>query len=149
MKKFRFLVLLTLIGLTNNVSAQADCILGVGVTNDTIIFDVFQLNSMQRERLVNFSAELKFRNELLANELENVKNRHPQSNVTQLSQLAEKYKSTIDSMARVQTLIDKRMLALFNPKQYELYRSLCKEVSRSPLIVMPTLYSDSLNTKNR
>jgi hypothetical protein len=148
MKKFSFLVLLTLMGFSKNASAQADCILGVGVTNDTIIFDVFQLNTMQREKLVNFSAELKYRNELLANELENVKNRHPQSNVTELSQLAEKYKSTIDSMARVQTMIDKRMLALFNPKQYELYRSLCKEASRSPLVVIPTLYTDSLNTKN-
>jgi hypothetical protein len=148
MKKFRFFVLLTLIGLTKNMSAQADCILGVGITNDTIIFDVFQLNSMQREKLVNLSAELKYRKELLANELENVKERHPQSNVTELRQLAEKYKSTMDSMASVQTVIDKRMLALFNPKQYELYRSLCKEASRSPFIVMPTMYPDSVNNKN-
>ncbi|MDO1502673.1 hypothetical protein Q2T40_21605 [Winogradskyella maritima] len=51
--------------------------------------------------------------------------------------MAEKYKEVMDSMARVQTMLDKRMLALFNPKQYQLYQSLCKEASRSPFLVEP------------
>jgi hypothetical protein len=129
--------------------AQADCILGVGLTNDSIISDVFQLNEMQHEKLVSFSAELKYRNDLLNNELQNVKSRHPQSNVKELSQLADKYKSVMDSMASVQIMIDKRMLTLFNSKQYELYRNLCKEASRSPFIIIPTVYSDSTNNENR
>jgi hypothetical protein len=129
--------------------AQADCILGVGLTNDSIISDVFQLNEMQHEKLVSFSAELKYRNDLLNNELQNVKSRHPQSNVKELSQLADKYKSVMDSMASVQIMIDKRMLTLFNSKQYELYRNLCKEALRSPFIIIPTVYSDSINNENR
>ena len=135
--------------LLNKTYAQADCILGVGLTSDSIISDVFQLNKMQHEKLVSFSAELKYRNDLLNNELQNVKSRHPQSNVKELSQLADKYKSVMDSMTQVQTMIDKRMLTLFNSKQYELYRNLCKEASRSPLIVIPTVYSDSINNENR
>lgn len=130
------------------LKAQADCILGVGVTNDTTISEVFQLNASQREKLMNFSAEVKYRSELLNSELDNVMKRHPQSNVTELSQLAEKYKSVLDSMARVQTIIDKKMLTLFNPKQYALYRSLCKEALRSPYIVLPTVYPDSVTIKN-
>ncbi|MEH6514049.1 hypothetical protein [Maribacter arcticus] len=149
MKVFRLLVVFSFFFLLNKTYAQSDCILGVGLTNDSIISDVFQLNEMQHEKLVSFSAELKYRNDLLNNELQNVKSRHPQSNVKELSQLADKYKSVMDSMARVQTMIDKRMLSLFNSKQYELYRNLCKEASRSPFIVIPTIYSDSTNNENR
>lgn len=149
MKIFRLLVVFCSFLLLNKTYAQADCILGVGLTSDSIISDVFQLNEMQHEKLVSFSAELKYRNDLLNNELQNVKSRHPQSNVKELSQLADKYKSVMDSMTQVQTMIDKRMLTLFNSKQYELYRNLCKEASRSPLIVIPTVYSDSINNENR
>ncbi|WP_405381242.1 hypothetical protein [Maribacter sp. LLG6340-A2] len=138
-----------LICLSTSVAwGQADCVLGVGVTNDTVIMNVFQLNKPQRQQLLNFGAELKYRNSVLNNELKNIKERHPQSTVTELSNLAEKYKAVMDSMARVQTMIDKRMLALFNPKQYALYQSLCKEASRSPFLVEPTVYSDSLYNKN-
>lgn len=132
-----------------NGNAQADCVLGVGVTNDSVISDIFQLNKMQNEKLVSFSAELKYRNDVLSNELKNVKDRHPQSNVTELRQLADKYKAVMDSMNSVQSLIDKRMLALFNPKQYEFYQSLCKEANRSPYLVMPTIYVDSIVDENR
>tara|TARA_R110000868_G_scaffold162722_2_gene394176 strand:- start:199 stop:564 length:366 start_codon:yes stop_codon:yes gene_type:complete len=121
----------------------------VGLTNDSIISEVFQLNDNQHEKLVSFSAELKYRNDLLNNELQNVKSRYPQSNVTELRQLADKYRSVMDSMTKVQTMIDKRMLTLFNSKQYELYRNLCKEASRSPFIVMPTVYADSISNENR
>jgi len=149
MKIFRFLVVFCSFLLLNKTYAQADCILGVGLTSDSIISDVFQLNEMQHEKLISFSAELKYRNDLLNNELQNVKSRHPQSNVKELSQLADKYKSVMDSMTQVQTMIDKRMLTLFNSKQYELYRNLCKEASRSPFIVMPTVYADSISNENR
>ncbi|KKO06271.1 hypothetical protein LCGC14_0066900 [marine sediment metagenome] len=132
-----------------NGNAQADCVLGVGVTNDSVISDIFQLNKMQNEKLVSFSAELKYRNDVLSNELKNVKDRHPQSNVTELRQLGDKYKAVMDSMNSVQSLIDKRMLALFNPKQYEFYQLLCKEANRSPYLVMPTIYADSIVDENR
>ncbi|WP_157483925.1 hypothetical protein [Maribacter hydrothermalis] len=131
------------------LNAQADCILGVGITNDSIISDIFLLNEMQHEKLRSFSAELKYRNDLLNIELKNVKNRHPQSNVTELRQLADKYKSVMDSMSSVQSMIDKRMLSLFNSKQYELYRVLCKEAARSPFVVIPVVYTDSVNNENR
>lgn len=149
MKKIKLTVFLVLCCAVHGLSAQADCVLGVGVTNDTIISEVFQLNEAQHEKLVNFSAEIKYRNELLNRELENIMNRPPQSSVSELEQLAKKYKSVMDSMERVQTIIDKRMLALFNLKQYGLYRSLCKEASRSPYIIVPTVYSDSVNNQNR
>lgn len=149
MKKLMYLLFLALYANTNALFSQADCILGVGVTNDTIIANVFQLNGNQRRLLVNYSAEVKYRNDLLNMELDNVMNRHPQSTVAELQKLAEKYKGIMDSMERVQIMIDKRMLALFNPKQYERYRLLCKEASRSAFVVTPTAYPDSVANKNR
>ncbi|MGB3144959.1 MAG: hypothetical protein WBB24_12700 [Maribacter sp.] len=149
MKKLIVFVFLGLIVSTESVLAQADCILGVGVTEDSIISDIFQLNTDQREQLVNFSAELKYRNGVLNNELDNLQKRHPQSTVTELTQLAEKYKAVMDSMQLVQSMVDKRMLGLFNSNQYELYRSLCRDASRSPYFVEPKVYPDSLNTQNR
>ncbi|APQ18236.1 hypothetical protein BTR34_13280 [Maribacter hydrothermalis] len=149
MKKYSFIVFFYAFTFFNMLNAQADCILGVGITNDSIISDIFLLNEMQHEKLRSFSAELKYRNDLLNIELKNVKNRHPQSNVTELRQLADKYKSVMDSMSSVQSMIDKRMLSLFNSKQYELYRVLCKEAARSPFVVIPVVYTDSVNNENR
>lgn len=147
--RFRYVVVLAFLLLFANVNAQADCILGVGVTSDSIISDIFQLNEMQHEKLESFSAEIKYRNDILSNELENVKSRHPQSSVTELRQLADKYKVVMDSMAAVQEMIDKKMLALFNSNQYELYLSLCKDASRSAYIVVPAVYTDSISIENR
>ncbi|TDS16949.1 hypothetical protein DFQ03_1438 [Maribacter caenipelagi] len=147
--RFRYVVVLAFLLLFANLNAQADCILGVGVTSDSIISDIFQLNEMQHEKLESFSAEIKYRNDILSNELENVKSRHPQSSVTELRQLADKYKVVMDSMAAVQEMIDKKMLALFNSNQYELYLSLCKDASRSAYIVVPAVYTDSISIENR
>ena len=147
--KIRYVVAMAFLLLYANVNAQADCILGVGVTNDSIISDIFQLNEMQKEKLGSFSGEVKYRNNILSNELENVKSRHPQSSVTELRQLADKYKVVMDSMATVQEMMDKKMLALFNSNQYELYLSLCKDASRSAYIVTPAVYTDSIPSENR
>mgnify|MGYP001086064542 CR=1 FL=1 len=149
MGKVRFFGVLVSFLFYANLYSQADCILGVGVTDDSIISDIFQLNEMQHKKLVSFSAELKYRNELLNNELQNVKERHPQRTVTELRQLADKYKGVMDSMGMVQKVIDKRMLALFNSNQYELYLSLCKKALRSPYIVLPAVYTDSISVENR
>ncbi|MGB3150989.1 MAG: hypothetical protein WBB27_10025 [Maribacter sp.] len=146
-KNLLFSVLSLCTGLV--AMGQADCVLGVGLTDDATIVEIFQLNEMQQENLANFGAELKYRNDLLNNQLENVMKRHPQSNATELRQLADKYKGVMDSMAVVQQMIDKKVLALFNEKQYELYLSLCKEASRSPFVVIPAVYNDSIAIKNR
>ncbi|WP_414002649.1 hypothetical protein [Maribacter sp. 2304DJ31-5] len=129
--------------------SQADCVLGVGITDNVTLAEIFQLNKMQQEKLMNFSAELKYRNEILNNQLENITRRHPQSTPTELMQLANKYKGVMDSMALVQAMIDKKVLRLFNEKQYELYRNLCKEASRSPFVIIPSVYNDSTIIKNK
>lgn len=147
--KFRYVVVLASVLLFKNVNAQADCILGVGVTSDSIISDIFQLNEMQKQQLELLSTDVKLLNEALNDNLAEVKSKHPQSNVTELRQLADKYKVVMDSMANVQKVMDKKMLALFNSNQYELYLSLCKDALRSAYIVTPAVYADSISNKNR
>ncbi|WP_300022230.1 hypothetical protein [uncultured Maribacter sp.] len=149
MMKFRYVVVLASVLLFKNVNAQADCILGVGVTSDSIISDIFQLNEMQKQQLELLSTDVKLLNESLNDNLAEVKSKHPQSNVTELRQLADKYKVVMDSMANVQKVMDKKMLALFNFNQYELYLSLCKDALRSAYIVTPAVYADSISNKNR
>ncbi len=147
--KFRYVVVLASVLLFKNVNAQADCILGVGVTSDSIISDIFQLNEMQKQQLELLSTDVKLLNEALNDNLAEVKSKHPQSNVTELRQLADKYKVVMDSMVNVQKVMDKKMLALFNSNQYKLYLSLCKDALRSAYIVTPAVYADSISNKNR
>ncbi len=147
--KFRYVVVLAFVLLFKNVNAQADCILGVGVTSDSIISDIFQLNEMQKKQLELLSTDVKLLNEALNDNLVEVKSKHPQSNVTELRQLADKYKVVMDSMVNVQKVMDKKMLALFNSNQYKLYLSLCKDALRSAYIVTPAVYADSISNKNR
>ncbi len=127
--------------------AQDDCILGVGITKDETIIAIFQFNEEQAEQMVNFSAELKYRNELLNNQAENILKRHPQSSVAELMVLAEKYNVIRDSMARVQRMIDIKTLKLFNKKQYQRYLELCTEAYRQPFRVVPINYQDSIPPK--
>ncbi|MDC6390336.1 hypothetical protein PP182_16720 [Maribacter sp. PR1] len=129
--------------------SQSDCVLGVGITDNDIIAQVFQMNEMQQENLANFSAELKYRNEVLNNQLENIYTRHPQSTVEEINELAVKYRGVMDSMKIVQAMIDKKVLSLFNQKQYEFYLTLCQEAARSPYIITPKVYADSLRPKQR
>ena len=127
--------------------AQEDCILGVGITEDETIIAVFQLNEDQAEQMINFSAELKYRNELLNNQAENILKRHPQSSTAELMVLAEKYNVIRDSMARVQHMIDIKTLKLFNKNQYLRYLELCNETFRRPFRVIPVNYQDSIPPK--
>lgn len=143
LQKKCFLVVLSLVCLQGLV-AQDDCILGVGVTANETIISVFQLNEEQVEKMANLGAELKYRNELLSNQLENITKRHPQSSEEDLMKLAGEYKTMMDSMGRVQKMIDKKVLALFNKKQYNRYINLCEEAFRRPLYVIPVNYNDSL-----
>lgn len=127
--------------------AQEDCVLGVGFTDDAILIDVFQMNEEQQGKLADFKGELKHRNELLNAQLEDITTRHPQSTVEELTALAGKYNGIMDSLRLVQATIDKKVLATFNQKQYDLYLSLCKEAKRKPYVVIPKVYGDSIIKK--
>lgn len=132
---------------STTLMAQEDCVLGVGFTDDAILVDVFQMNEIQQQQLADFKGELKHRNKILNAKLEDITTRHPQSTVEELTELADKYNGIMDSMRQAQAVIDKKVLAIFNQKQYDLYLSLCKEANRTPYVVAPKVYGDSIIKK--
>ena len=140
----RKLLFLVFVFAAQFIKAQDDCILGVGITPDSTLIEIFQLNEQQTEKIRNWSAELKYRNELLTNQAENLLKRHPQNSVGELSVLAEKYKVISDSITIIQRMVDKRTLKMLNKKQYELYLNLCQQAFREPYRVIPTNYRDSI-----
>jgi hypothetical protein len=141
------LMLFVCLFFVKDLLAQEDCILGVGISKDETIIDVFQLNEEQAEQMINFSAEVKYRNELLNNQAQNILKRHPQSTAAELMVLAEKYNVIRDSMDRIQRMIDIKTLRMFNKKQYQRYLELCNEAYRQPFKVIPTSYKDSIPPK--
>lgn len=143
----RYTFLFFLCVYSEAIWSQADCVLGVGITENEIISDIFQMNDSQKEQLANLAAELQYRNEILNNRLENIYNRHPQNSVDELNQLAVKYRDVMDSMELVQSMMDRKVLSLFNEKQYELYLSLCQQAARSPYVITPKVYGDSVLVK--
>ncbi|MEW2921455.1 hypothetical protein AB1A65_08305 [Muricauda sp. ANG21] len=121
--------------LNFSVFAQEDCLLGVGGKDDEVITEVFQLNEEQQEQLRNWSAELKIRNGLLKEKAEYLLKKHEESSVDELLKVSEEYQNILDSMKQNVRMMDKRLLTILNPKQYEFYTELCTKLSLRPIYI--------------
>ena len=119
--------------LTSLSFGQEDCYLGIGGRDDAMITEVFKLSEDQVEKLKNWGAELKFRNEIFELKAKNLLQNHAQASPEDLLKMSYDYKAVLDSMAANMRLLDKRMLGTFNNKQYNLYIMLCNQLSRSPI----------------
>lgn len=117
------------------VKAQQECALGVGGTDDETIAEVFQLNDEQKQSLRNWSAELKVRNEILGNQAEFLLKQHEESSPEVLMTISKEYKTIMDSMKQNVRMMDKRLLSIFNPKQYNFYVKLCDQLTLRPIYI--------------
>lgn len=127
-------LLLIFIGISCLSSySQTECFLGIGGKDDDTIQKVFQLDSIQIEKMKNWSAELKYRNSLLIDQADNLIKRHEESSPEVLKTVAYQYKMLLDSMQSNLRIIDKRMLGVFTDEQYNLYMTLCNQLTISPL----------------
>lgn len=132
-------VLLCFLSVTG-LAAQQDCYLGIGGPDNETIAEVFQLDSLQLEQMANLGAELKFRNQLLAQRAEFLLDLHAQSSPEDLLVMSFEYRQVLDSMHTNMRLIDKKMLSLFNDQQYNMYIRLCNQAQSSPIYApRPTL----------
>ena len=113
--------------------AQLDCMLGVGGPDGETIAEVFQLNEAQREQLANWGAELKYRNDILRDQAEYLLKRNDTTPPEELLKVSKQYNAILDSMHQNIRMMDRRMLALFNDRQYERYIQLCRELSMRPI----------------
>ncbi|MGW9686948.1 hypothetical protein [Flagellimonas sp. 2504JD1-5] len=114
-------------------SAQQECALGIGGGNDDAIAEVFQLNELQLEKLKNWSAELKVRNQYLKDQAKFLLKRNAQSSPEDLLSMSHKYRGLLDSMRQNVRMLDKRLLSIFNNKQYNLYMELCEQMMLRPI----------------
>jgi len=132
-----FLPLLLSVGFWISGQAQQDCSLGIGATESDTIIQIFQLKEEQITKLEEFKAALEVETRLLDEDRKNLFDNHPQSTPEDLTTLGTKYKVIEERMKQVFVKYDYKLLAIFNEKQYERYVSLCQEVSRQPLEVIP------------
>ncbi|MGX1929533.1 hypothetical protein [Flagellimonas sp. 2504JD4-2] len=116
-------------------SAQEECMLGIGGGNDDSIAEVFQLNEEQQEKLKNWSAELNVRNGLLKDRAKFLLKRNAQSSPEDLMSMSFKYRGLLDSMRKNVQMLDKRLLSIFNDKQYNLYMELCGQMMLQPIYI--------------
>lgn len=112
---------------------QIQCSLGVGGKDDETIIEVFQLNEEQQEKMKNWSAELKIRNTLLKDKAKFLLKRNEQSPPEVLVQMSKEYKAILDSMKANSLMIDKRLLSIFNSRQYDFYVELCQGIALRPI----------------
>ncbi len=115
--------------------AQEECSLGIGGQDDETIAEVFQLSEIQLEKLKNWSAELKVRNDHLKNQAEYLLKRHAQSSPEDLMNISYKYRDLLDSMKQNSRMLDKRLLSIFNDRQYNFYIKLCNQLTLRPIYI--------------
>ncbi len=117
-----------------------DCMLGLGGSSAETIIQVFQLNEEQIEKMDEWTAELKLSNKVYQEEITQLFDTHPQSKTEDLEALATKYKVLKDQVLANTKEYDRRLLKLFNPKQYDRYLELCATANRIPFQVIPQPY---------
>jgi hypothetical protein len=137
MYKKVFSALIFIVGFWISARAQQECSLAIGATESDTIIQIFQLNEEQVDRLEEFKSALEIETRLLDGERKNLFENHPQSTPEDLTALGEKYKVLEERMKQVFKKYDLKLLALFNERQYQRYITLCQEVSRQPLMVVP------------
>ncbi|QLG46278.1 hypothetical protein [Costertonia aggregata] len=113
-----------------------DCTLSIGGKDKDIIVQVFQLNEEQITQLETWQAELAIKNKLIEEQLQLLLDEHPQSTQEDLTNLAKKYKTKEQELVRISVGYDKKLLGIFNERQYQRYIELCEEALRKPLKVV-------------
>ena len=124
-----------------------DCTLSIGGKDTEVLTRVFQLNDEQIKTMELWIGELQTQSKLAEDQIKELFDNHPQSTHEELETLSKKYKVIKDQMVANSKRYDKKLLALFNPKQYQRYVELCDEAIRSPLSPAVEVKVDSVTVK--
>ncbi|MFH6602005.1 hypothetical protein ACEZ3G_00840 [Maribacter algicola] len=129
-----------------SASAQS-CTLDIGGKNIDLIVKVFQLNEKQVTAMEEIRAELEVTSKAIKDDIQKLFDQHPQSSPEQLTTLAEKYKMLQQKLIDASYESDKKLLVMFNERQYERYLSLCVEALLDPIRVDPVQMGDAVDPK--
>ncbi len=138
-----YLVFLSVLLSTMGMSAQ-DCTLDIGGKNSETLIRIFQLNRPQISKMETLQAELSVETKTIEEAIQKLFDTQPQSTPEELTVLADKYKVLKEKMVKASAATDKKLLEVFNQKQYERYITLCNEAFRRPIQVVPQVLQDSL-----
>ncbi len=129
---YYFLLITIFSGVT--VHAQLDnCTLGMGGPDTSVITQVFQLNDKQISQMDFWIGELGSQNKVIEDQIKELFDTHPQSTQDELIAMATKYKGLKDQLVAISLNYDRKLLGIFNEKQYQRYVELCAEALRQPL----------------
>ena len=117
----------------SSFSQLMDCTLGIGGKDTETIVKVFQLSDEQLVLMEGWIQELKKSNEGIQEQIDDLLEKHPQSNPEELETLAQKFKPLRAQILSNSKRCDQKLLGILNENQYRRYVSLCEEVLRKPL----------------
>lgn len=121
-----------------------DCTLDIGGKNADTLVQVFQMNEEQIGQMETWGAELNVEIKVIEEEIQKLFDNHPQSTPEELTTLAGKYKVFQQKIVDASKATDKKLLSIFNSKQYDRYLELCHEAIREPIQVVPLVLKDSV-----
>ncbi len=114
-------------------SQADDCTLDIAGQDTGIIVDIFQMNDDQKAHLDTWIGEFELARRPIEEELRLLLIEHPQSTEADLHNLAKKYSTLNNKLIELSMEYDRKLLGIFNEKQFAYYVSLCKEAARRPL----------------
>ncbi|MGA9239504.1 hypothetical protein [Robiginitalea sp.] len=110
-----------------------DCPVGLGGTDPQQIAKVFEFDTTQEQRMLNWVDSLEQKNAPLQLELDELLASHPQQTPEQLTAMGQKYEEIKEKMVRNSLFYDRLLLGIFRPAQYRKYAELCAELDLYPL----------------
>ncbi len=116
-----------------------DCMLGLGGTASETIIQVFQLNKEQISKMDQWKAALSLENKIIEDEITLLFDADGQSSEEELQAMASKYRGLKDKVIENSKSYDRKLLTIFNEKQYQRYVALCTEARRIPMSVLTPL----------
>ena len=116
-----------------------DCMLGLGGTASETIIQVFQLNKDQISKMDQWKAALSLENKIIEDEITLLFDADGQSSEEELQAMASKYRGLKDKVIENSKSYDRKLLTIFNEKQYQRYVALCTEARRIPMSVLTPL----------
>lgn len=114
-----------------------DCMLGLGGTASETIIQVFQLNKEQISKMDQWKAALGQENKIVQDQITQLFDTEGQSSEEELQAMANSYRGLKDKVIQNSKEYDRKLLNIFNEKQYQRYIALCKEARRKPIPILP------------
>jgi len=113
-----------------------DCMLGLGGTASETIIQVFQLNKEQISKMDQWKAALSQENKIVQDEITQLFDKDGQSSEEALQAVANTYRGLKDKVIENSKAYDRKLLNIFNEKQYQRYIALCIEAKRIPMTML-------------